>query len=140
MLTQRAAHELCSLHFQVDFRAARHVLGRDVEAAAARSNDRGVSQEGGDGLQIQRSRHHDQPQVLAQVSLTFEAQRKPQIGVQAAFMELVEDHAADAREARIVLDHPRENALRDHFDARLAADPGFESRAKSDAAADRLAE
>ena len=140
MLAQRHAHDLCHLRFEVDFRAARDVLGGDVEAAAARGNDRGVSQEVGDGLHVQGCRHHDQPQILAQVPLAFEAQRKPQVGIQAAFMELVEDHAADARETRVVLQHPRENALGDHFDARLAAHACLEPGAKSDSAADGFAE
>ena len=64
----------------------------------------------------------------------------PKIGVQTAFMEFVKDHAADARKARVVLQHARENAFRDHFDARLAAHARLEPRAKPDNAADRFAE
>ena len=105
-----------------------------------RGNDRCVAQQLGDGLQIQGRRHHHDTQILAQVLLTLDAQRQSQVGVQTAFVELIEDHAADAGEARVVLQHAREDALRDHFDARLAAHPRLEPRAKSDAAADGFAE
>ncbi len=38
------------------------------------------------------------------------------------------------------MQHARQNALRDHFDARLPAHPRLETRAKPDAAADGLTE
>jgi len=36
--------------------------------------------------------------------------------VQAALVELVEDQEADALERRVLLAHPGEDALGDHFD------------------------
>jgi len=99
-----------------------------------------VAQEPCDGLQIQGRRHHHQAQILAQVLLTLDAQRQSQVGIQTAFVKLVEDHAADAGEGRIFLQHAGENPLGHHFDARLSAHARLEPRAKPDAAADRFPE
>ena len=41
-------------------------------------------------------------------ALRLARQGEGQIGLQPALVELVEDHAADALERRIVLQHPRE--------------------------------
>ncbi len=141
MFAQGRAHHLCHLLFEVDFRAARHVAGSSTSKLRPRAATMGsVAQQLGDGLQIQGRRHHHDAQILAQVLLALEAQREPQVGVQAALVKFVEDHAADARESRVVLQHARENALGDHLDARLAAHPRFEPGAKPDAAADGFAE
>jgi hypothetical protein len=140
VVAQRGAYHLCDLRFQADFRTARHVLGRDLEAAALRCNDRCVTQQLGDGLHIQGGRHHHDTQILAQVLLALDAQGQSQIGVQTALVEFVEDHAADAGEPRVFLQHAREDAFSDHFDARLAAHASLEPRAKSDTAADGLSQ
>jgi hypothetical protein len=55
-------------------------------------------------------------------------------------VKLIEDHAADAGECGIILQHPRENAFRDHLDARCAADARLEPCAKPHRAADGLPE
>ena len=68
----------------------------------------------------------------------LEREREAEVGLQRALVELVEDHAADAGEVGVGLEHPGQDALGHHLDAaarhRLAAD------AVADAAPDRLAE
>ena len=59
-----------------------------------------------------------QAQILAQVLLTLDAERQPQVGVQAAFVKFIENYAADTGQAGVLLQHSREDALGDHFDAR----------------------
>ena len=54
-------------------------------------------------------------------------------------MKLIEDHTTDIVEARVILQHARENAFRDDFDARVAAHSRLEPRPKSDASADGFA-
>ena len=51
------------------------------------------------------------------------ASARPEVGLQAALVELVEDHAADAGQLRVRLEHPGEDALGDHLDARARRPP-----------------
>ena len=139
VIAQGVADHLRRLLLEVDLRAPCNEVSRDVEAAAAGGNDRRVVQQPGDGLHIQSRRHHQEAQILAQILLTLDAQRQSQIGVQTALVKLIEDHATDVAQARVILQHAREDAFRDHFDARLAAHPRLEPSAKSNASADGFA-
>ena len=49
--------------------------------------------------------------------LRLAAQGEGQVGVQAALVELVEDHAADPVERRVVLQQPEQDAVGHHLDA-----------------------
>ena len=129
------------LQFQMDFGAPRNIMGRDVEAAALR-RQRSGRLPAGVAMGCKSS--------VADITSSRRSSRR---------FRWLSMHSASPRSAfrlrswnsskmtqpmpvrrRIVLQHAGENAFRDHFDARLAADPGFESRTKSDRAADRLAE
>ena len=66
---------------------------------------------------VERGGHHQQDQVVAQRARDLEAEREAQIGVEGAFVELVEKHRADAAKFRIGLDHPRQDALGHDLDA-----------------------
>ncbi|MNS57878.1 hypothetical protein D3C72_907790 [compost metagenome] len=81
---------------------------------------------------VERRRHQQQPEIVAQPVLNIEQQRQRQIGLQAAFVEFIEDHQPHAAQFRIVLQHPGENALRHHFEARRGADAGFGAHAVAD--------
>ena len=70
-------------------------------------------------LAVERRRHHQQAQILAQMPARIQRQRQAQIGFEAALVELVEDDQADAVERGIVLDQPRQDALGHHLDARF---------------------
>ena len=71
--------------------------------------------------------------------LHVEAQRQAQVGVQAALVELVEDHQADALERRVGLQHAGQYALGDDRQPRIAGHPGLEPAAIANGLADRLA-
>jgi hypothetical protein len=76
VIAQGVADRLGGLQLEVDLRAPRRVVSRDLEAAAAGGNDRCIAQELRDGLHIQGRRHHQETQVLAQVLLAFDAKRQ----------------------------------------------------------------
>ena len=70
--------------------------------------------------------------------LHVQAEREPEVGLQAALVEFVEDHAGHALQCRIVLQHPRQHAFGDDLDHRVRARPGIEPRAVPDPSADVL--
>ena len=60
------------------------------------------------------------------MALCIECQRETEIRLQVALVELVEDHAADVLQCRIVLQSTRQDPLGHYLDARRSADTGFE--------------
>ncbi len=92
------------------------------EHATFAAQHRGIAQQAGQALALQRGGHQQHlERRLAGVLRTehgasVERQRQSQIGIQAAFVELVEDHQADAFQRRIVLQTPGENTFGDHLD------------------------
>ncbi len=92
----------------------------DGKAAPPGGDDgRAFAHEGSDGFGIQRRGHGQQDQVVTQRPGDFKAEGQSQIGIERAFVEFVEDHRADARQPRIGLDHPGQDAFGHHLD------PGF---------------
>jgi len=89
---------------------------------------------------MKRRRHHDQQQVGAQRAARLPGQRQAEIGVERAFVELVEDHAADAGQAGVRLQHPGQDAFGHHLDPGRGRDPGLAADPVADAAPDRLAQ
>ena len=113
--------------------AAADVVRVDVERAPGGAHDdRAVAEQSRDGRAVERGRHHQQAQVVAQVPLRVERQREAEVGLQVALVELVEDHAADVLERRIVLQQARQDAFGDDFDARRGTDARLEPRAIAD--------
>ncbi len=121
-------------------RIALGVAGLDREGAPFRCDDRCAAQQVRDAGAVQGRRHHQDAQVLAQAGLRVERQGQAEIGVEGAFVELVEQHGADAGEFRIVEDHAAEDALRHDLDPGAARDLGAEADAQADGVADALAE
>ncbi len=64
---------------------------------------------------------------------------KPEVGVERAFVELVEGDRGDALEHRIVEDEPGEDAFGDDLDARLSRDFRAEAHPQSHRLADAFA-
>ena len=131
LLRQRPVHR--ADHPVLDPLRPAEVARLDRECPPLAFDDRGV-QPRRDHRPVQRRRHDHQPQVVAQQALRIDRKSQPQIGVQAALVELVEQDRADSLQTRIIEDHPREDALGDHLDARPGADAAFHP----DAVADRL--
>lgn len=91
-------------------------------------------------LAVERGGHGEKAQIRPQRALRLEAQRKAEIGVDRALVELVEQHRGDALERRIALQTPRQHAFGDHFDPRRRADPALMADAVADASAHAFAE
>ncbi len=72
-------------------------------------------------------------------ALYVERECGAEITLQMAFVEFVEQDRADAAEFRIVLQHAREDAFGDDFDARARRHFRFEADAITDGFADRFA-
>ena len=116
------------------------MAGLDRVGAALGADHRCVAEKPGDPRPVERRRHHDEAQILAQAALRVERQRKPEIGVEGALVELVEQHRRDALDRGIVEHHAGEHAVGDDLDARPAPDLRAEPDPQADGLADRLAE
>jgi hypothetical protein len=102
-------------------------MSGDVKTAALRGDDGRIVQQPGERHQIQGRRHDEKAQILAQSLLTLDGEREAQVRIQAAFVKLIENDARYARQLGVRLQHAGENALRDHFDARVPAHPRVET-------------
>ncbi|HXT23052.1 MAG TPA: hypothetical protein VN923_20050, partial [Thermoanaerobaculia bacterium] len=63
---------------------------------------------------VERRRHRHQPEIGARLSLRAARHRQREVGVEAALVQLVEDHHGDAVEERVALQHAHEHALGDY--------------------------
>jgi hypothetical protein len=99
-----------------------------------------LGQQPGDPLPIERRRHHQHPQVGPEVAAGVEGEGQPEVRLQAALVELVEDHQSHAFQAGITLQPPGEDALGHHLDASGGTDPPIVAGAIADGLADRLAQ
>jgi hypothetical protein len=98
-------------------RAARGNARRRPDSCARARQPRRI-EEAREAFAIERRRHHHDAQVFAQAGLHVERKRQAEVAGEVAFVEFVEQQRADAFEHRIVLQHAREDAFGDHFDAR----------------------
>ncbi len=124
--------------FVLDARAriASDIAGGDRPGASFALDERRVADERADPRAVERRRHDEEPQVLAQGALRVERQRQPEIGVERALVEFVEQHRRDALERRIVEDHAGEHALGDDLDARAGRDQTLQAHAQADRLSD----
>ena len=138
VIRESAAYHLRGLQLERDLGAARHVTGRDLEAAPLRAHRGRAAQEPCERLEIKGRGHHQELQVLAQRLLALDAECEAEIGIETALVKLIEDDAADAAELGIRLQHACEDAFRDDLDARGPAHPRLEPGSKTHGPADRL--
>ncbi len=82
---------------------------------------RAVVEVGGHGIDRQCRRHDDDAQLRPHRLLDQAHQAERQVALQAALVELVEDHSAGRFEVRVVLQHVQQDAGRDGQDARVRA-------------------
>ena len=75
------------------------------------ADDRRIVQKPRHRFRIERRRHHHDHQVRAHRLPHLAQQRRCQVGVQAALVELIEDDAADAFEDGIVQQPPGQHPL-----------------------------
>ena len=108
------------------------------KGAALAGDDGSVAQDLRHPRAVQRRRHRQDAQVLAEAALAVERESQPQVGVERALVELVEQDCADAGELRVVQDHAGEDALGDDLDARLRPRLRDHARPQSDSLAHSL--
>ncbi len=136
--SQRRAHDLrprCA-HRGI----AAEIARLDREGAPLALDQRGLAHQLRHPRAVERRRHHQEAQVLAQGPLRVERQRQAEIGVERALVEFVEQHRRDAFERRVVEDHAREHAFGDDLDARARRDEALQAHPEPDRLADLLAE
>jgi hypothetical protein len=102
-------------------------------------HDRGVIQQFRDPLAIERGRHDEDfqtgnsiPGFASEQRASFEAKRQRQVGVEIAFMKLVEYHQADVGQRRVLLQHSDQDTLGNDFDSAVPADFGFQAHTIAD--------
>src|SRR5205814_425779 len=78
-------------------------------------------------LRIERRGHDDEHQVIADRLADFAEHRDRQIRVDAALVELIEDHAADAVERWVIEQLPCEDSFGHHAQSRVARDAAIEA-------------
>ena len=117
---QRGRDRIRHLPLQRRIGLAAEIARLDRKGAAFAGNHRRIAQQLADARAIERRRHHQNAQILAQTRLRIARQREAQIGVERTFVKLVEQHGGDAGQFGIVEDLPRENSLGDDFDPRRA--------------------
>ena len=88
-----------------------------------------VAEQPADARAVERRRHHQQLEILAQPLLHVAGEREAEIGVERALVELVEQDGGDALERGIVEDHAREDAFGHDLDAGCARHLGAEADA-----------
>ena len=102
------------------FWCARGVMHRHRETAASGSNarcrDATAAEQTRHGFAIERGRHDDQFEMRGQCALRFECQCQSQVGVQAAFVEFVEEKDGDVFQRGVVLQQARKQAFGDDLD------------------------
>ena len=113
-------------------RIAAQVSGFDWKHPPLGLDHRRAIQQTRDADHIQRRRHDQQPQIVAQQPLCLARQRQAQVGVQTAFVKLVEQDRAHALQPRIVQDHAREHALGDDLDPGRRPDTALQPCAITD--------
>ena len=109
------------------------------KGAPLRGDQGRLSHQGRDGGGIKGGGHHQKLQVGAERAADFQTERQPQIGIERAFVEFVEDDEAHARQFGVRLNHAGQDAFGDHFDPGGGAAFGLAADAVADGLAHRLA-
>ena len=99
----------------------REVVGLDGEAPPLAPHDGRPEPRAHPGG-VEGRAHDEEAEVGAEGVLGVEREGEAEVGVQAPLVELVKDQRGHPIEAGVVLEQPRENPLRHHFDARPARD------------------
>ena len=119
-VVKRALDQRRGLVFEPGARRQRPVApaGLDRKRPARGGNHGRVVQKRCHRCSFQRCRHHQKHKIGSQRAARFPRQRQPQIRVQRAFVKLVEDDRADARQPGVALQHSGQDAFGHHLDAR----------------------
>jgi hypothetical protein len=92
----------------------------DGMGRGGRLDDRGASQQFGHRSRLDRGGHRQELEVGPQLPATVERQCQAQVGLEIAFVELIEDDDVGPGEFRVRLEPAGEDAFGDHLDAGAA--------------------
>jgi hypothetical protein len=93
-------------------------VGCDRKRAPGALDHRRAAEELADARAVDGRRHHQELELLTQALLQVARQRQPEVGIERALVELVEQHRGNAVERRVVEHHAGEHALGHHLDPR----------------------
>ena len=93
---QRHRDRIRHLPLQRRIGLAAEIAGLDRKGAAFAGNDRRIAEQSCDPRAVERRRHHEDAQILAQAGLRVARQRQAEIGIERALVEFVEQHGGDA--------------------------------------------
>jgi hypothetical protein len=125
-------------HIQASGERLIEVPSLNREHSAFARDERRASQQLCDRTAIQRGGHHQEAKVRTKQASCFQAQREPDIGLQASFVKFVEQHSAVPVERRILLKEPRQHSLCNDLDSRRRSDLCFEPHPIADGFPDAL--
>ena len=116
------------------------VAGLDRKDAARRIDHRRIAEMRGNPRGVERRRHDEDAEIVAQAALDVEREGEAEVTVERAFVEFVEDDEAHAGELRIGLQAAGEDAFGDHLDAGPGRDLAVEPHGVAHRAAHLLAQ
>ena len=102
------------------------------------SVDVGIAKVRGNGFDIQRRGHHQQPQIVPQRAAHVERHRKPKIALQGPLVELIEDDEPHIGELGVGDEPMRQKPFRHDLEPRPGGDLPLETNLKSDRFPQRL--
>ena len=137
---QRPHHRLRDLPLDRDARVAPDIARLDRVGAAGALDHRRLTEQPADARAVEGRRHDQELEVLAQPLLHVAGERKAEIGVERALVELVEEDGSDAVERRILEHQAGEDAFGHDLDAGRPGNLGAETDAVAHGRADRLPE
>ncbi len=111
-----------------------------VERTGDRDDGGALAEERRDPVRLDRGRHRDEREVLAQRRAGLDEHGEEEVGVDLALVHLVEDDGAHARQLRVALETAQERAGGDELDEGLLAHLPLAAHGEAGHAADRLPE
>ena len=93
---QRGRDRIRHLPLDRRIRLAAEIARLDRKGAAFAGDHRRVAEQFADPRAVERRRHHQDAQILAQARLRIARQRQAQIGIERTLVKLVEQHGGDA--------------------------------------------
>ena len=93
---QRGGDRVRHLPLDRRIRLAAEITRLDRKGAAFAGDHRRVAEQFADPRTVERRRHHQDAQILAQAGLRIAGERQAQIGIERALVKFIEQHGGDA--------------------------------------------
>jgi hypothetical protein len=136
---ERLLNRLRDVSFQASRAGESNVMCCDRVALSRTVDQNCLGQEQFHSRAVECRRHDQDPEVLSQMRLCIQCQGQAQVGVDAPFVEFIEDNQSDAGEVRLMLEHACENAFGNDFDPGFTADPHITADPVADGLSDPFA-